>query len=293
MGLAVTSQHVARQLGAGAEPTALWSTANPLERPGVKEAVEFAIRSANLLLGWLPRRGVFLARKAVLEVGPGQDFGFPLILIGLGANVILVDRYLAQWDENFHPIYYRALRKVVTKKLRGIRKRPIREVLKHRAHQARGLRAIQQGLESVDQIADGSIDISYSNAAFEHLAQVDKAIEQLGRITKPGGLGFHQIDLRDHRDFNRPLEYLCLSEGEFSAVLEASSWSCGNRLRYTEFFEMFEQAGFDVRFKPNLLADDEYVRDVRTRAQAQYQAMPIDALRLVSGRFFLKKRRAS
>lgn len=271
------------------EPVPSWTQANRLERPDVNAAVDFAVHSANLLLKWLPHRRAFLARKTVLEVGPGQDFGFPLILMGFGANVVLVDRYLAQWDQNFHPVFYRALRKVLTKKFPGIRKRPIRQILKHQAHQARGLRTLKVGLESVDEIPDASIDVSYSNAALEHLGEPLRAIEQLGRITKAGGLGFHQIDFRDHRDFDRPLEYLCLSEPEFSTLLAESSWSCGNRMRYTEFSELFVRAGFQVRFEPDRFADEAYLRELRTRAQGRYQSMPLDALRVLSGRFFLEK----
>jgi hypothetical protein len=39
-------------------------------------------------------RREFLHGKIVLEIGAGQDFGFPLILIGLGSRGVLVDKYL-------------------------------------------------------------------------------------------------------------------------------------------------------------------------------------------------------
>ena len=83
---------------------------------------------------------------------------------------------------------------------------------------------------------------------------------------------------------------LCLPEGEFAALAEERSWSCGNRLRYTEFHELFEQAGFEARFQPNMFADEAYLRDVCSRTQARYQTMPVEALGVLSGRFFLKKR---
>jgi len=293
MGLSVISRRIARLFGAGvdAEPAASWSTANPLERPGVKEAVEFAVHSADLLLGWLPGREAFLARKTVLEVGPGQDFGLPLILSGFGANVVLVDKYLPEWDEQFHPAYYRALCAAATERFPGINTKPIRQLLRRGAHRARGMRLIKLGLERADEIADAAVDVSYSNATLEHLAETPEAIEQLGRITRVGGLGFHQIDFRDHRDSGRPLEYLCLPEDEFVALAEGLSWSCGNRLRHTEFHELFERAGFEVRFEPNMIAEEAYLGDVRSRAQARFQTLPVEALRVLSGRFFLKKRR--
>jgi ubiquinone/menaquinone biosynthesis C-methylase UbiE len=72
------------------------------------------------------------------------------------------------------------------------------------------MKTMRAGLEDVGELPDGSIDIHYSNATFEHLADIPASIAQLGRITKPGGVGFHQIDFRDHRNFDRPLDYLTI-----------------------------------------------------------------------------------
>ena len=41
--------------------------------------------------------------KTLIEIGPGQDFGIPLVMMGYGAKAILVDKYLCSWDDAFHP----------------------------------------------------------------------------------------------------------------------------------------------------------------------------------------------
>ena len=75
------------------KPPEGWTQGNPLERQ-CNEAVDFAIHSANTLIGLLPGGKGFLQGRTVLEIGAGQDFGFPLILIGLGARTILVEFHL-------------------------------------------------------------------------------------------------------------------------------------------------------------------------------------------------------
>ena len=85
-------------------------------------------------------------------------------------------------------------------------------------------------------------------------------------------------------------KYFELSDEDFHSLLESSSCSCGNRLRYTEFESWFSEAGFDLTFNPNMFADKDYLEDLRMRAIPRYHEMPLEALRVLSGRFFLTKR---
>src|SRR6476619_1751927 len=100
-------------------PTVQWPTANSLAR-NVQEAVEFAIPSAESLISWVPGGTAYFRNRTALEIGPGQDLGMPLILMGFGARMVLIDRYLCQWDPNFHPQYYRALREKIVEQFSGI-----------------------------------------------------------------------------------------------------------------------------------------------------------------------------
>jgi SAM-dependent methyltransferase len=265
-----------------------WTQGNPLERQS-NEAVDFAIHSANTLIGLVPGGIGFLQGKTVLEIGAGQDFGFPLILIGLGSRAVLVDKYLCNWDKHFHPSFYRSLRQEAIERFPGINTAAFDQVIEREEHTANGMKTMKTGLEDVYELPDGAIDIHYSNATFEHLADIPASIAQLGRITKPGGVGFHQIDFRDHRNFDRPLDYLTIPDEEFSNLLEKVSWSCGNRWRYTQFQEIFETNGFDVSFTPNLFVKEDYLYEVYPNVQDKFKFMAIDALRVLGGRFALKK----
>ena len=261
---------------------------NPCERP-VDDAVAFALKSARLLIELVGGRAR-LDGASVLEVGPGQDLGLPLITIGLGASFTVTDRYPAQWDPAFHPPYYRALLDAVRGEMPEVDTAAITTVLERQEHSADRLRMHRGGLEAVEDIADGSIDITYSNATLEHIADVRRAIDGLARITRRGGVGFHQTDFRDHRTLDRPLEFLTCEEAEFQTILEECAWSCGNRVRPCEFLEAFDRAGFDARLEPNLRAEPAYLEDVLSRSVPKFREMDPDELGIIGGRFILGRR---
>jgi predicted O-methyltransferase YrrM len=266
-----------------------WSTANSLAR-NVQEAVEFALHSAESIMSWVPGGAAYFRNRTVLEIGPGQDLGMPFILMGFGARMVLIDRYLCQWDPNFHPQYYRALRERIVERFPAIETAPLDQVIEKSGHAITDLRMFEVGLENIYEVSDASIDVSYSNATFEHLMDPRKAILQLARVTRPGGLGFHQIDFRDHRNFQRPLEYLTGADEDSEHALVSMASRFGNGLRSTEFEQMFKESGFHIRqFEPNSFADEQYLSTLMPRLRSKYKSMPTEALRILGGRFYLVK----
>lgn len=265
-----------------------WTTANPFIR-NVEEAVDFTIRNVGYQLGFVPGGETYCNGRTFLEIGPGQDLGVSLILIANGAKGIIIDKYTCTWDKQFHPLYYLALRDAVKEKFPKADLTIFDQVLIQNNHAIQGLTNYGLGLEEIDCIPDASVDWSFSNSTFEHLYDVPKAIFHLGRITKNGGLGFHQTDFRDHRDFNRPLEYITMTDAKFLKLVKRVDYSCGNRLRYTDFIAEFKHSGFNVSLSPDLFADEEYLEDVLKRAQPFFRTIPQDALKVLSGRFHLIK----
>jgi SAM-dependent methyltransferase len=70
-------------------------------------------------------------------------------------------------------------------------------------------------------------DVTLSNAVLEHVFDPLRAAVNLHRVTAPGGIGFHQVDFRDHRDFTRPLEYLLLDEFSYVRMFHGSTGNAG------------------------------------------------------------------
>ncbi len=90
---------------------------------------------------------------------------------------------------------------------------------------------------------DGSFDVVYSNAAMEHFAAPDEVIRETARVLRPGGLGLHQIDLRDHRPGRGPLEFLTIDGATWERAWRGK-FNYTNRKRLGWFLEAFARAGF-------------------------------------------------
>jgi hypothetical protein len=261
---------------------------NPCDRKEILDAVNFSINSALLLIGWLPGKVKDLLGKTILEIGPGQDLGLPAILIGLGAKVLVVDPYLVEWVKAWHDPFYQILSEVSMEKFPEIDLTPFTQMINLGEHAADGLFLFKETLDVID-LVEGSIDISYSNATFEHLGNPKAAIHKLGAITKNRGLGFHQIDFRDHRDFNRPLEFFTLSKEDFQKIGSCLEGAYCNGIRFKKFEEWFQEVGFQTEFTPNLFVENEYLEEVRPRLSGDNKLISDEELRVLGGRFFLRK----
>ena len=90
--------------------------------------------------------------------------------------------------------------------------------------------------------ADGSFDVVLSNAAFEHFFDPVAAVNECTRVLAPGGVGLHQIDLRDHRDFKNPLDFLCVEDDAWRK-LHTDMFCYTNRFRKSDFERVFAESG--------------------------------------------------
>jgi len=256
------------------------------------ETTRFALAEITRIAGYV---GGFdaLRGRTLLEIGPGMDLGVPLLAAGMGADAFAIDRYPCPFDPRVHPEVYRLLLERATATLPAFDPLPIRDCLEAGAHRARRLHWADCGLE--DLVSDrrgipaGGIDITYSNATFEHLADAAAALRALFEVTAPGGVGFHQIDLRDHRDFSRPLEYLTLSPDDFRALFARVEGSCGNRLRGQQFEQLARDAGFEAALLGNMHAPDDYLDALMPRLHPASGGWPRDWYRVISGRLVVRR----
>jgi len=232
-----------------------------------------------------------LSSLSVLELGPGINFGAGLVCAMLGARVSVFDKYLVDWHEAYHPRFYRLLRAELAAAERQFDLRVLDRVIKEGRHLADVIEAGRGDLGSgrID-LATGSFDAIVSNAALEHVADVPNLCAELRRVTRPGGVGIHQIDFRDHSNDRRPLDFLAVPDDKYARTFVSGQGGGGNRIRPSEFRAAFTEAGFDVtRFEPNCFADGAYVEAVRSGLLPRYASLSVEELRVVGGRIFLRR----
>jgi SAM-dependent methyltransferase len=259
----------------------------------LRRDVDFTLRVGRVYLDTMRGLVPSLEGRRVLEVGPGIHFGFALLLAAYGARPQVADRYLAPWDPDYHPRFYALLRAEICRRDPHADPATLTAILEAGGYPPDVLARHEAPLEQLDIPAD-SIDLVFSNAVAEHLYNPGAAFARLHRLSRPGGWGLHQVDFRDHRNFQRPLEYLLMSEPEFRAEYDRCHGECGNRFRPEEMTEQIRRAGFEIReFRGNLLSEPEYLRDfvprLRAAAESRYRHWEAEGLQILAGFYRLRK----
>jgi 2-polyprenyl-3-methyl-5-hydroxy-6-metoxy-1,4-benzoquinol methylase len=156
------------------------------------------------------------------------------------------------------------------------------------------LDSLECSLENLPQTAGSNFDVILSNAVLEHVFDPLQAAKSLFALSATAGVGIHQVDFRDHRDFGRPLEYLLMDEFSFVTMFHERHGECGNRVRPHQLAAMLDEAGFStVEFRANMWVEETYLTTffprLRGAVSSPYSAFDIESLRVVSGQFLLRR----
>lgn len=229
--------------------------------------------------------------KVVLEIGPGNSLAIGLLFLACGAKkVFLVDRFkhlfYDDYDISFHrkvlerikekdfPFFSAASEAVIFTKGGSIDFD--KDKIEYRLGNAANL-----------PMKNNSIDIVFSNAVFEYVHDIKKAISEIGRVTKPSGLGIHEIDLRDHFFQSQPLRLLQYPDWLWNLM----AWNrpgYTNRLRLSDFLKLFESYGFLIR---KLVPTREYEGDILSlKVNRKFTDFSYEQLRALAFQVLLQKK---
>jgi SAM-dependent methyltransferase len=264
---------------------------------GITKDVDYTLGTADIWMKYLPGGAAFLKGKRVMEIGPGVNFGAILTLACYGAEAVAVERFASPWNPDYHPKFYARLRERLAERGPAVDLTPLDTIVTQSRYPRACISIHNCSLEELVGVPEASIDLVLSNAVFEHLYDLKSAFAHLAFITKPGGLGLHQVDFRDHRNLSRPLEHLLFGDREFSRLFREKHSECGNRYRPREMQHFLELAGFDVKeFRPDINADEEYLQDfllrLRQAKKSRYRHFNAEDLRKVSGLFIVVRKSA-
>lgn len=166
-----------------------------------------------------------LAGAHVLEVGPGNTIGIPLLFIGAGAaRAAAIDKFVALQDTPFHRRLYTQMREGMDdeakKRLDGALRISDRlELEPRRLEYVTG-----RGIEDAP-FPPQSFDVVVSNAVLMEVYDADATFSAVDRVLKPGGRMVHVIDLRDYSMFPKRgfhhLEFLTIPDAIYRNMAES------------------------------------------------------------------------
>lgn len=182
-------------------------------------------------------------RSTVFEFGAGRDLAMPLAMSARGAgNILAVDiEPLAKID-----LVAFAARHMGRHAPHG--NVPISNWQDLKRHWRIEYRSPADARSS--GLPDQSVDIAMSIETLEHIAREDIALifRELRRILRPTGIAVMKIDYGDHyAGFDRsitPFNFLRYSDDDWAPF--QSRFQYVNRLRHSEYLDLFSSAGFDI-----------------------------------------------
>jgi SAM-dependent methyltransferase len=143
---------------------------------------------------------------------------------------------------------------------------------------------LQESVESLS-LPDDTADVVISNAFLEHVEDLDKVAQQLFRITRPGGLGVHTIDGKDHRMYSdssvHPLAFLEIEDSK--PIVEGC-----NRIRPFAMRVLFERAGFEMVEK-EVFEQVDVTQEMREHFVEPFRSMSQEDLEVLCGLIVIRK----
>ncbi len=180
----------------------------------------------------------------VLELGPGDSLFSALIAYAHGAtSSYLVD--IGRFAKNDLKSYIRMIE--------YLKDQDSALDIPNRFDSVEGLLAFCHaryeinGLESIRNIPNETIDFIWSQAVLEHVrfGDFEKMMRELRRILKSDGVCSHVVDLKDH--LSGALNNLRFNRKLWESDFMTRSGFYTNRLRYSEMLKIFSNSGFSVQ----------------------------------------------
>ena len=177
----------------------------------------------------------------VLELGPGDSLATAVLAAAEGAGeTFLVDTgNFAERDVDAYQPLLETVQGLFTVDPADLR--DVDALMRAcRAHY------LTDGLHSLRAMGDDSIHLAFSQAVLEHtlLDEFEETVRELHRVQAPGGIGSHQIDLRDH--LGNSLHSLRFSQEIWESPAFRSSGFYTNRLRASQILDTFRRAGYEI-----------------------------------------------
>jgi hypothetical protein len=227
-----------------------YSSPKPFDTSDTQRCITYDNR---VVTEWLQALGGYrggdssIVGRNVLELGPGSDLGVGLLLLAKGAaryNACDVNNLMARTPQSFYDALFEWL---PSQAVDADTVRQLRTELERQRSGARSLLnyVVTPDFNLVTGVGRGTIDLVFSQAAFEHFDDIDAVVAQLTEVCKPGAVIVAEIDLKTHSRWIRDQDPNNIYR--YSDAVYRSFWFRGipNRVRPHEYRNAFARHGWN------------------------------------------------
>jgi SAM-dependent methyltransferase len=253
-----------------------------------------------------------LRGAAVLELGPGDNFGVALRFLAAGAaRVVAMDKFASVRDRDQQRAIYFALLERMGPEERDRAEAAIDlEALRFEPGRLRVIEGVAVE-RAAAALGDERFDLIVSRAVLEHLYDLDAAFAAMDSLLRPGGAMLHKVDFRDHGMFTdggmHPLTFLTVPDRLYTLMSRNSGRP--NR-RLADFYRAkLTELGYDGRILVTKPVDGDeldphpdrievqprtrdLIEEVRPRLLPRYRALS-DADLATAGIFLVARKPAA
>ena len=233
-----------------------YSSPKPFNTSETERCIEYDI---NVAENWLTHLQEFLhctnnslAGKNILELGPGSDLGIGIYLLSKGCsqyNACDVYDCMKSATDSFYEQFF--------KKLENLKSRETTDSLKELLKETKAGNpsklnyVVSKDFDIVSAFGESTIDLVFSQAAFEHFDDFEATISQLSTVCKSGAVLVAEIDLKTHSRWIRVKDPNNIYR--YPHWIYKSFWFRGipRRVRPFQYKEAFERNGWtDISIAP-------------------------------------------
>jgi SAM-dependent methyltransferase len=184
-----------------------------------------------------------LAGKNILELGPGSDLGIGIYLLANGCsqyNACDVNDLMKSTPDSFYEELFKKLESIdIQTDIHSLKR-----IIEEKGSLSQLNYVVRNDFDIVSAFGIKTVDLVFSQAAFEHFDDIEITIAQLSAVCKPGAMLVAEIDLKTHsrwigdKDPNNIYRY--------PNYLYKAFWFRGipNRVRPFQYKEAFERFGW-------------------------------------------------
>jgi SAM-dependent methyltransferase len=194
--------------------------------------------------------------RAVLELGPGADLGTGLLLLAGGAaryQAVDVHALAGSAPGRFYELLLDHVRADAPQNDPAELRRQLSLALRGRGERLRY--TCREDFDLTAACAPASIDLVFSQAAFEHFDDVERTIRQLSEVCRAGAVLITEVDLRTHSRWIRQRD-------------PNNIYRYGDRLYRL----------FSFRGSPNRLRPRDYLAALARYGWERLEAIPLEAI---------------